>query len=106
MVIFFRPILMKRDPDYFAGTEPELVFIAKRLREALRLEELLTGAGVDYTVETDEYHGGMIFRSMRVGAFFYVRPEVREQAVALMLENGFVPASPGSTQESGQLDAG
>jgi hypothetical protein len=106
MVIFFRPILMKRDPDYFADTEPELVFIAKRLRDALSLEELLTGAGVDYIVETDEYHGGMIFKSTRVGAFFYVRPEVRGQAVALMLEKGYVPVAPGSAHESGQLDAG
>ena len=45
MVIFFRPILMKRDPDYFAGTEPELIYIARRLRDAVKLEELLTGAG-------------------------------------------------------------
>ena len=100
MVMFFTPILMKRDADYFSDTEPELVFIAKRLREALSLEELLTGAGVDYAVETDEYHGGMIFRSRRLGAFFYVRPEAREQAVALMLENGYTPVAPGSTRES------
>ena len=88
---------MKRDPDYFAGTEPVLVYIAKRLRDAVKLEELLTGSGVDYGVETDEYHGGMIFRSTRTGAFFYVRPEVREQAVALMLENGYVPVAPGES---------
>jgi ABC-type enterochelin transport system substrate-binding protein len=85
---------MKRDPDYFADTEPTLVFIAKRLRDALSLEALLTSAGVDYAVETDEYHSGMIFRSTRMGAFFYVRPEVREQAAALMLENGYVPITP------------
>jgi hypothetical protein len=97
MVMFFRPILMKRDPDYFAGTERELVFIAKRLREALNLEELLTGAGVDYAVETDEYHGGVVLKSVRMGAFFYVRPEVREQAVTLMLENGYVPVAPGES---------
>jgi hypothetical protein len=94
MVIFFRPILMKRDPDYFADTEPELVYIAKRLRDAVKLEELLTAAGVDYAVETDEYHGGMIFRATRVGAFFYVRPEIREQAAALMREKGYVPVAP------------
>jgi hypothetical protein len=104
--MFFSPILMKRDPDYFAGAEPELVFIAKRLRDALRLEELLTAAGVDYAVETDEYHGGVILKSVRVGAFFYVRPEVREQAVALMLEHGYTPPAPESAQERGQLDAG
>lgn len=83
---------MKRDADYFADTEPELIFIAKRLSDAVGLESVLVGAGVDYAVETDEYQGGMIFRSMRVGAFFYVRPEARERAIALMMENGYVPA--------------
>jgi hypothetical protein len=92
MVIFVGPILMKRDADYFSGTEPALIFIAKRLREAVSLEDLLTAAEVDYAVETDEYVGGTIFRSQRVGAFFYVRPEVREKAVALMLEKGLKPA--------------
>ncbi|MGA2715959.1 MAG: hypothetical protein ABSG41_22890 [Bryobacteraceae bacterium] len=83
---------MKRDADYFAGTEPELIFVAKSLGDAVSLESVLAGAGVDYGVGTDEYEGGMIFKSMRVGAFFYVRPEARERAVALMLENGYVPA--------------
>jgi hypothetical protein len=83
---------MKRDADYFADTEPELIFVAKRLRDAVSLESLLAGAGVDYAVEADEYEGGLIFKSMRVGAFFYVRPETRERAVALMVENGYVPA--------------
>jgi hypothetical protein len=104
MVIFSSPILMKRDPDYFADIEPELIFIARRLRDALRLEALLTSAGVDYAVETDEYHGGVVLKSVRVGAFFYVRPEAREQAVALMIENGYEPVAPESAQ--GQLDAG
>lgn len=98
---------MKRGPDYFADTEPELVFIAKRLSDAIALEELLTGAGVDYAVETDEYQGGMIFRSMRVGAFFYVLPDVREQTVALMVENGYVPVARGENSSStGDLTSG
>ena len=83
---------MKRDADYFAGVEPELIFVAKRLADAISLESLLTAAGIDYVVETDHYEGGMIFKSMRVGAFFYVRPESRDSAVSLMLENGYVPA--------------
>ena len=96
MVIFSQTaILMKRDADYFAGTEPELIFVAKRLPDAMSLEAVLTGAGIDYAVEPDEYQGGMIFRSMRMGAFFYVRPETREQAAAVMLENGYVPVAPG-----------
>jgi hypothetical protein len=82
---------MKRDADYFEGVEPDLIFVAKRLREAISLESVLTGAGIDYAVEPDKYEGGIIFKSLRVGAFFYVRPERREQAVAVMLENGYVP---------------
>ncbi len=83
---------MKKDADYFDGVEPELIFIAKRLNDAIALESVLTGAGVDYAVEADQYEGGTIFRSMRVGAFFYVRPEARDRALAVMLENGYVPA--------------
>jgi hypothetical protein len=70
----------------------ELIFVAKRLRDATTLESLLTKAGIDYTVEPDQYEGGLIFKSMRVGAFFYVRPELRERAIAVMLENGYIPA--------------
>ena len=83
---------MKRDASFFEGTEPELIFVAKRLRDAASLESVLTGAGIDYAVEADEYAGGLIFKTMRVGAFFYVAPESRERAVALMLESGYVPA--------------
>jgi hypothetical protein len=83
---------MKKEAEYFEGVEPELIFVAKRLRDALSLESVLTAAGIDYAVEPDEYEGGAIFKTMRVGAFFYVRPEIRESAVAVMLENGYVPA--------------
>jgi len=44
-------------------------------------------------VEPDEYPGGAIFKTMRVGAFFYVRPDVREQALSVMFENGYVPVT-------------
>jgi hypothetical protein len=83
---------MKKEAEYFEGVEPELIFVAKRLREAISLESVLTAAGIDYAVEPDEYEGGTIFKTMRVGAFFYVRPESRESAVAVMLENGYIPA--------------
>ncbi|MDP9053133.1 MAG: hypothetical protein M3N93_02340 [Acidobacteriota bacterium] len=82
---------MKRETDYFEGVEPELVFVAKRLDDAIQLESVLTAAQVDYAVEADEYEGGVIFKSMRAGAFFYVRPEARDRAVAAMLERGYVP---------------
>ena len=82
---------MKKEADYFEGVELELIFIGKRLRDAIKLEALMTEADIDYAVETDQYTGGFIFKTMRVGAFFYVLPEVREEAVAVMVENGYAP---------------
>jgi hypothetical protein len=86
---------MKKDADYFsdelAGHAAELIFVAKRLKDATQLEDILTGAGVDFAVEADEYQGGIIFKTARVGAFFYVRKEAREQAVEVLLGNGYVP---------------
>ena len=67
----------------------DLVYIAKKLQEALRLESIFTESGVDYAVEPDKYTGGVIFRSERVGAFFYVLPEAAEQARVLMRDHGF-----------------
>ena len=67
----------------------DLVYIAKKLQEALRLEAAFTESGVDYAVEPDKYSGGVIFRSERVGAFFYVLPEEAEQARQVMQQHGF-----------------
>lgn len=67
----------------------DLIYIAKRLNEALRLESALTDFGVEYAVETDLYAGGVIFRRERVGAFFYVLPEASESAREVMRRHGF-----------------
>jgi hypothetical protein len=61
-----------------------LVYIAKRLKEALAIEKLFTDAGLEYVVEPDIYSGGIIFRSERTGAFFYVAPENQITARALL----------------------
>src|ERR1041385_3139822 len=63
-------VAMKQDASFFEGKDPVLIYIAKRLRDALRLEGILSSAGVDYGVEADEYKGGIIFHSVRTGAFF------------------------------------
>lgn len=70
-----------------------LIFIAKRLADAQRLEGVLTQAGIEYTVEPDEYQAGIVFRTARIGAFFYVDPADKERAAAAMLEHGYVPAA-------------
>jgi len=85
---------MKQDAAFFGEGRAELVYIAKRLDNALRLEAALTAAGVDYVVEADNYRGGIIFQSERVGAFFYVLPEAVEAAQQVMLRHGFKPQEP------------
>jgi hypothetical protein len=82
---------MKRDADFFGEGRAELVYIAKRLRDAQRLESILTAAGVDYGVEADRYRGGIVFQTERIGAFFYVLPEVLEATYRVMRENGYRP---------------
>jgi hypothetical protein len=92
-----RDILMKKEGDWFEGREAQLIYIAKKLADATRLEAVLTAAGVDYGVEPDEYQGGVIFRRTRVGAFFYVVAEDWERAAGAMGASGFrVLAADGS----------
>ena len=80
---------MRRDAEFFEDREMDLIYIAKKLKEALRLESMLTESGVEYAVETDKYSGGVLFRSERVGAFFYVLPESLLQAHEVMRKHGF-----------------
>ena len=87
------------EPEHFEGIEPELVYVARKLRYATRVEALLTDAGVDYVVETDTVMGGFIFRSARMGAYFYVAPTDLERAAAAITKEGFsleptVPTEP------------
>jgi hypothetical protein len=82
---------LKREADYFDEEPLVLVFIAKKLREALALEEYLTAAAVDYYIEVDTYTGGVIFRSERAGAFFYVRETERDAVAELMRKSGYKP---------------
>jgi hypothetical protein len=82
---------MLRDAEFFEDRELELVYIAKHLRDALRLEKALTGSGIDYAVETETYVGGIIFRTERVGAFFYVDPASAEPARNVVSSVGMQP---------------
>ena len=87
---------MRRDPDFFGeDVELVLIYIAKRLKEALALEELLTASQFDYLVEPDTYKGGLIFASERVGAFFYVMPDAETSARELLQANRYKPYKPG-----------
>lgn len=82
---------MRRDPEYFGDVELDLVYMAKRLREALRLEKLLTEAGIEYLVETGIYTGGLLMKRDLTGAFFYVAPADLEQTRDLLIANRYRP---------------
>ena len=82
---------MKQEAAFFDGQEPVLIYIAKRLKDALKLETLLSEAGVDFGVEADEYRGGVVFSSTRIGAFFYVLPETVASARETMERAGYKP---------------
>lgn len=82
---------MRQAPEHFGEQELDLLYIAKKLKEALALEKLFTDSGFDYLVEPDRYTGGTIFRSERVGAFFYVAPGDTSAARAAMLAAGYRP---------------
>ena len=82
---------MRQEPEFFKEREIELIYIAKKLADALALEELLTASDVDYVVQASEYLGGVIFRSMRAGAFFYVDGERVTYAKQLLEHSGRRP---------------
>ncbi len=82
---------MRRDPDFFGEVELSLVYIARKLKDALALEELLKAYSIDYLVEPDTYKGGLIFASERIGAFFYVTPEGLGAAREVLVKNGYPP---------------
>lgn len=82
---------MRREPEFFGDRELALIYIAKRLDEALKLEDLLTRAEVEYFVEADRYRGGVVFQSERVGAFFYVEGEQESRVREYLSANGVAP---------------
>jgi hypothetical protein len=82
---------MRQEPEFFKEQETELIYIAKKLADALAVEELLTTNDVDYLVQASEYYGGVIFRSLRAGAFFYVDGERVEYTRQLLEQSGRRP---------------
>ena len=83
---------MRKEPEDFGEAEMRLIHVARKLKEALRVEDVLTSAGLDYVVELDEYSVGTIFRRRRVGAFFYVAVHDDPSARELLLRDGFTPS--------------
>jgi hypothetical protein len=82
---------MSRDAYFFGEAELDLIYMARRLPDALKLENLLTAAGIDYLVETGIYTGGFLMRRNLTGAFFYVAPARLTDARELLLRNNYKP---------------
>ena len=82
---------MQRESDYFGEQELPLLYMARRLSDAQRLEKLLTDNDVDYLVETGTYTGGLLFARELTGAFFYVAPADLATGRKLLLENRYKP---------------
>jgi hypothetical protein len=74
--------------------DPELIFIGRNLRLALRAEEWLTTAGIDYAVQIESVGRSLLFRTERMGAVIYVTAAqaayCREQFTAAGLGGGVV----------------
>jgi hypothetical protein len=82
---------MRQESEFFEDQVLDLLVMARRLPEALRIEELLTDSGVEYCIETGPYVGGLLFRRELTGVFFYVRQEVLESSQQLLLKHRFKP---------------
>lgn len=86
---------MRRDAEFFGDVELDLVYMARRLREALKLEDLLTREGIDYLVETGTYTGGLLIKRDLTGAFFYVAPTDVNRVRDLLVCKKYKPYEPG-----------
>jgi len=82
---------LKQQPDFFKEQELHLVYMARRLKESLAVESVLDAGGLDYMVEPAYYQSGLLFRSTKIGAYFYVLPQDEKHVRSLLAENGYTP---------------
>lgn len=82
---------MRQESAFFGEQELVLLYIAKRLGEARRVEAVLDGAGIDYMVEPDRYRGGVLFVRELIGAFFYTTDAQAETARTALRAGSFKP---------------
>ena len=82
---------MRRDPEWFGEREMELIQLSRKLKEALKVEAILTDAGIEYTLEVDSYKGTMflVIPTERKGVFFYVPTEDAASVRDLLAGSGF-----------------
>ena len=95
MLMEFRPLFrttnMRCELDFFNGAELHLLYMARRLREALAVETVLSQAEIEYFVEPGPYQGGLIFVRELIGAFFYVLPADLPRAREVLSRHKYRP---------------
>ena len=91
---------MRQPPEFFGEEELDLLYIGKKLKASQQIEAALDAAGIEYAIEVDYYLGGLIFRSLRAGAFFYVRPADHERSAGVLRAQGVEP-QPRPEEEAG-----
>jgi hypothetical protein len=67
----------------------ERIFVARTLRQAKKVEALLTQAGVDYDVQVEPFGRSFLFRTIRHGAVFYVSAAQAAHCRERLAEAGF-----------------
>ncbi len=82
---------MRRENEFFQEQELDLVYMSRRLREALAVELVLTQAEIDYFVEPGTYLGGFLFKRELTGAFFYVAPGDTARTREVLVRNRYKP---------------
>jgi hypothetical protein len=80
---------MRRDAEFFGDQELVLVYMARRLKHSLSVEKIFNDSALDYYLETDSYQSGLLFRSTKIGAFFYATSSEEARARALLSERGY-----------------
>ena len=73
----------------------ELVFIAAKLEEARTVEAILAESAIEYEVRVEQYKSGVVFASVRAGAFFYVLPEAALACREVLRQRGYRVHEPG-----------
>jgi len=69
--------------------EPEAVYVTVSLRDARKVEALLTARGVDYTVQAEEVGRTFLFGTPRHGAVFYASAAQAAYCREVLAQGGF-----------------
>lgn len=84
---------MRQEADFFKEPELKLIYLARTLRDSLKLEDLFTNSNIDYLVETGPYTAGFLIKRELTGVYFYVAPGDLARARDVMTGHGYKPFS-------------